>query len=84
MIGDTIDILDAKVVNLGIEFKVKAGFEMSTTQVLLQCTQAIQNTIMARKMYIGESFPISEVFRTLAKVPGVSDVVSVKIVKKQV
>jgi len=82
MIGDTIDILDAKVVNLGIEFKVKAGFEMSTTQVLLQCTQAIQNTIMARKMYIGESFPISEVFRTLAKVPGVSDVVSVKIVKK--
>lgn len=37
---------------------------------------------MARKMYIGESFPISEVFRTLAKVPGVSDVVSVKIVKK--
>ena len=82
MINDTIDILDAKVVNLGIEFKVKGDTEIPKSELLKQCSAAIRAKYLSVDFHIGESFKISEIYSILNRVEGVIDVMQVKIVKK--
>ena len=82
MINDTIDILDAKVVNLGIEFKVKADTEVSKNQLLKECSAAIRRKYLSMDFHIGESFKISEIYSILNRVEGVIDVMDVKVVRR--
>lgn len=81
MINDTIDILDAKIVNFGIEYIVSGEMGMNKYEVQNRCNIAL------RKLYsihqdIGENLSISDIFKVLNDVEGVIDVVSVKIVPK--
>ena len=43
MISDTIDILDAKIVNIGVEFEVIVDEESNKFQVIADCNQAVTN-----------------------------------------
>jgi len=81
MINDTIDILDPYVVNLGIDFVVKAQAGADKYDVLNQCI----NTLGAKYnqgFFIGEPFYISDIYETLKKVHGVLDVLKVKVGNK--
>jgi hypothetical protein len=82
MINDTIDILDAKVVNLGVEYKVKADTDIPTTEILRTCSAAIRKNMLSMDFHIGESLKISEIYSILNRIDGVIDVIDVKIVKK--
>lgn len=81
MINDTIDILDAKVVNLQINFKVVSDPEADNPDVLRRCINALSSEYSKTK-YIGEAFFISDVYSVLKKVEGVNDVKSVKVTQK--
>jgi len=81
MISDTIDILDAKVVNIGVEFEVIVDEEVNRFQVLAECTQAIRGRF-AVTPFIGESISLTDLYRALNKVKGVVDTKRVNIVKK--
>jgi hypothetical protein len=81
MINDTVDILDAKIVNIGIEFEVVSNVEVNRYEVLDSTVQALINKF-SRTMFIGERFYITDVFTELNKVRGVADTVSVKLVNK--
>jgi hypothetical protein len=81
MISDTIDILDAKVVNLGIEFEVIADEEANRFQILSDCTQAIKNKFTVTP-FIGEPLYLTDIYTALNKVKGVVDTKRVKVVKK--
>jgi len=81
MINDTIDILDPYIINLGIDFVVKAQAGADKYDVLNRCI----NTIASKyneDFFIGEPFYISEVYETLKNVNGVLDVVKVKLNNK--
>ena len=80
MVNDTIDILDAKVVNLGINFSIVIDPEKDKHEVLSSATETL-NSIYSDKMNIGEPFYITEVWQRLGKVEGVVDVVDVEVVK---
>lgn len=81
MINDTVDILDAKIVNIGIEFEVVSSEEVNRYEVLDSTIQALVSKF-GRTMYIGERFYITDVFTELNKVRGVVDTVNVKLVNK--
>lgn len=81
MINDTVDILDAKIVNIGIEFEVVGQMEKNKFDIL-QAAKEILKQEYETAMDIGQSFSISRVYQVLNKVEEVVDAVSVKIVSK--
>ena len=81
MISDTIDILDAKIVNIGVDFEVIVDEESNRFQVLADCNQAIKN-LFSVTPYIGEPLYITDMYSALNKVPGVIDAKRIEIVRK--
>jgi len=82
MINDTVDLLDAKIVNIGIDFVAKGEVETNRFLVLDRATQALRDRFGTQKMEIGEPFYITEIYKTLQQVPGLVDVLSVKVSQK--
>jgi hypothetical protein len=80
MINDTIDILDAKVVNIGIEFEVVSD-GTNRFDVLDEATSTLQAKFN-RDFFIGERLKITDIYTALNSARGVSDVTKVKIVIK--
>jgi len=81
MINDTVDILDPFILNLGIEFSVKASAGVDKYTLLDSCVKALSKKY-ATTFYIGEHFYISDIYQELKNVRGVLDVVKVKLVNK--
>lgn len=81
MINDTIDILDAKVVNYGVEYVVKAHPSSDKNSVLLACQRAIADHCARpnKVLDIAEPLYISKIYTMLNRIRGVLDVKSVKI-----
>ena len=77
MINDTVDILDAKVVNIGIDFEVVSVRE-NKFDVIEAATAALRKEYN-RSFFIGERFSITEVYSVLNSVRGVADVTNVKV-----
>jgi hypothetical protein len=82
MINDTIDIIDAKIVNFGIDFTVVGDFETNKFELLSRCVDRLRE-LYNTKMEIGFPFYITDIYTALNDVDGVVDTVDVKIVKKQ-
>ena len=79
MIGDTIDILDGKIVNIGIEFTIVADSSMNNYEVLSDALSTLKNEFSV-PLYMGEPLYITDIYNILNKnVPGVVDTKSVKI-----
>ena len=81
MINDTVDILDAKVVNIAIDFEIVSSEEVNKFEVLDSCIQALREKFSST-MYIGERFYITDVYTELNKVRGVVDTARVKLLNK--
>ena len=81
MINDTVDILDAKIVNIEIDFEVVSSTEVNKYEVLDSCIQALRDKYSS-PMFIGERFYITDVYKELNKVRGVVDTSRVSLVSK--
>ena len=81
MINDTIDILDAYVVNLGIEFEIIHNLDYNKYDVLTECVKALSSRY-GDSLLIGEPLYITDIYNYLNDVIGVVDVTKVKIVAK--
>lgn len=82
MINDTIDILNAKIVNVGIEIDIIANEETNKYEVLQRGLDSIKFELLRSKYGIGEPIRVSDIFRTLKEVDGILDVVSVSVKRK--
>ena len=81
MINDTIDILNASIVNVGISFEIIGELEKDFTLVLNDAIDALKSKYQT-KFNLGEPFYISDVFSALNDVDGVVDTVSVRVTRK--
>lgn len=73
MITDTVDIIDAKIVNLGIDYTIRADpnyDKLKVNQDVLDMLREYFNF----KPQIGEAFSILDVYREIQKVDGVLDI----------
>jgi hypothetical protein len=78
MITDTIDLIDAKIINLGINYTilVDPNFDKLEVYNLVQEQLAF---IYANKSQIGQSFNKLDVYREIQKVDGVLDIKEVNV-----
>ena len=81
MVNDTVDILDAKIVNIAIDFEVVSSEEVNKYEVLDSCIRALRERFAA-SMFIGERFYVTDVYTALNKVRGVVDTSRVSLVSK--
>ncbi len=82
MVNDTIDILDAKVVNIGVDFSVLADETFNKFDVLSAAVDKLTEDITKRKLDIGEDFSIIEIYKSLKELDEVVDVIDVELVIK--
>lgn len=81
MITDSIDILDAKIVNFGIEFEAIGEVDQNNFDLLSDAVNAL--TEKFTKTYdVSENIYISDVYSTLKEVDGILDVTSAKVTLK--
>lgn len=78
MINDTIDLLDAKIVNFGIDFEAVGDLEKNRFDILSDCVRALR-VEFSRVRDIAEPLFITDIYSTLKEVEGVVDVTRVKV-----
>lgn len=81
MINDTIDIMDARVVNLCINFVAVGSMEKTKVEVLMAAYERLMERF-SRVPDIGEPFFITDVYKELRNVDGILDITDVQISHK--
>ncbi len=76
MLNDNIDIYDAKIVNIGFDYEVIVHPTRDKVEVLNDINQRLGSEL-SEKMYIGEPFYLTNIFRIINKVDGVVDTTKV-------
>tara|TARA_R110000824_G_scaffold81956_3_gene205732 strand:+ start:10359 stop:12170 length:1812 start_codon:yes stop_codon:yes gene_type:complete len=82
MINDTMDILDAEIVNIGIEFNLVSKVASNKYEVLETATNALRSKYSNYSFDIGEPLHITDIYQILNRVPGVADTSAVEILQK--
>tara|TARA_R110000822_G_scaffold60097_1_gene149903 strand:- start:131 stop:682 length:552 start_codon:yes stop_codon:yes gene_type:complete len=82
MINDTIDILDAEIVNIGIEFDLVTRVDSNKYEVLERALTTLRTKFREYSFYIGEPIYYTDIYQTLNRVAGVADTTNVKIIQK--
>jgi hypothetical protein len=75
-LNDNVDIVDARIINIGFDFKILTDPTKNKVEVLNSVVSKIR-TMMQEKMHIGEPFYLTKVFNIINKVDGVLDTVEV-------
>ena len=82
MINDTIDILDAKIVNFGIKYTAKGMPDVNQFLVLDDANKAIRQFYEDRYFEIGEPILVTDIFAVLKNVGTILDVTNVELFVK--
>ncbi len=81
MINDTIDILNARILNVSIDFSIVADQETNKFDILATCITKLKERF-AVLPDIGEAFYITDIYKILNDVDGVVDTKSVTVKQK--
>jgi len=82
MLTDAINIKDAFVVNIGVKYDIVLRPGAVGREVLLRCTQALQEHFDIRKWNINQPINIGTIYSLLDRIKGVQTVQNVEIVNK--
>jgi len=82
MIGDSIDIKNAFVINIGINFEIVTLPNFNNSQVLTNCILAIQNFFNINKWQINQPIILRDLSTLLDNVNGVQTVNNISISNK--
>ncbi len=82
MVGDSIRIKDAFIVNIGVEFDIVVRPNYINNQVLTNCINSITDYFNIDNFEINEPILITDVNTLLSRVDGVQTVKNIKIVNK--
>lgn len=81
MINDTIDLLDAKILNLAIQYEITIDPEMNKFEVLTRTNAALRKYFSILPD-IGENFKIRKIYDVLNAIDGVDDTKRVKVFQR--
>lgn len=79
MITDAIDIKDAFVINIGVDYDVILRPGVQVREVLLACNEALQDYLKVEKRYINEPLNLADLYTLLDRVEGVQTVKNIRI-----
>jgi hypothetical protein len=78
MLTDAINIKDAYIINIGVEFDIISLPDQNGNQVILRCIDRLKKYFDIKKWQVNQPIIISNVYTELDKVEGVQTVVNVK------
>jgi hypothetical protein len=82
MIGDNIEIRDAYIINIGVNFEIIVLPEYNNNEVLLSCISSIQSYFFIDKWQLNQPIMIRDLYILLDKIKGVQTVKNVSVVNK--
>ena len=82
MIGDNIEIRDAFIINIGVDFEIIVLPEYNNSEVLLACITTIQDYFKLDKWQINQPIMLKDLYIMLDKIKGVQSVKDVTISNK--
>jgi hypothetical protein len=82
MIGDNIEIRDAFIINIGVDFEIIVLPEYNNNEVLLACIAALQTYFSINNWQINQPILIRDLYILLDKISGVQSVKNVFISNK--
>lgn len=82
LLTDSINIKDAFVVNVGVNYDIIVRPDYSGRDVLLNCNLKLQELFDTSKWTINQPINLSQIYSTLDKVKGVQTVQNVEVVNK--
>ena len=82
MIGDTINIKDAFIINIAVNFEIVVLPNFNNNDVLARCITSLQDYFNISRWQINQPIILSEISVTLDNIPGVQTVQLVQIINK--
>ena len=82
VIGDSVNIKDAFIVNIGIDFEIIVLPNFNSNDVILACINALIARFAIRNWQINQPIILSELFVLLSNVTGVQSIKDIKISNK--
>ena len=82
MLTDAVNIKDAFIVNIGIKYDIVLRPGATGREVLLRCTQALQDYFDIRKWNINQPINLGSIYTLLDRIKGVQTVQSIEIENK--
>ena len=82
MMNDTIDILDAYIVNIGIEFEIVTLNNYNKREVVLRCIEMLKRYFDINRWQINQPIIKTDINYQLALVEGVQNVTMMRIYNK--
>lgn len=82
IIGDNIEIRDAYIINIGVNFEIIVLPEYNNNEVLLSCISALQNYFLISKWQINQPIMLRDLYILLDKIKGVQTVKEISISNK--
>lgn len=82
VVNDTVDILDAQIINFGINYVAAVDLNASRYTVINRANAALRDYLLKNQYDIGESILITDFYKVLQKVDGIVDVIDLEIVGK--
>jgi len=82
MIGDNIELRDAFIINIGVDFEIIVLPEYNNNEVLLACITALQNYFTLDKWQINQPILLRDLSILIDRISGVQSVKNVSISNK--
>ena len=82
MIGDNIEIRDAFIINIGIDFEIIVLPEYNNNEVLLACISNIQSFFNLNKWQLNQPIFLRDLYILLDRIKGVQTVKNISVVNK--
>ncbi len=82
MIGDSVNIKDAFIVNIGCEFDIITLPNYNNSEVLTNCISAVKNYFELRRWQINQPIILREITLLLDGIPGVQTIANIDITNK--
>ena len=82
MIGDSIEIKDAYIINIAIDFEIVVLPNFINSQVILSCITTLQEHFNRDKWQLNQPILIQDLFILLDKIEGVQTVKDIKFLNK--
>ena len=82
MIGDNIEIRDAYIINIGVDFDIIVLPEYNNNEVLLACITALQDYFKINNWQLNQPIFLRDLYILLDKIKGVQSVKNISITNK--
>ena len=79
ILTDAVNIKDAFIINIGVNFQISVLSNYNSNEVLLKCIDALKNYFDIDKWQINQPIVKSDIMNVLANVMGVQNVINIEI-----